>query len=118
MTLQQIYSRIPAVACKGLCWEACGPIPAFTNEPIVALTEDRHVLGGVVPPSVTIADSATLTCPHLVDNRCSQHEQRPAICRMYGAAIGMECGHGCVPDRWLSRKEGLQILRQVCSVDG
>lgn len=114
MNLAQAYSRIPAVPCKGLCAESCGFIPVFPNEPIVTLTNPSHILpdptrdGGIM-----LFDTDKSACPHLIENRCSQYEDRPAICRMWGAAIGMECPHGCVPERWLSRKDGHALLKQA-----
>jgi hypothetical protein len=40
-----------------------------------------------------------LTCPLLVDNRCSMYDNRPLICRLWGIIREMPCPFGCAPDR-------------------
>lgn len=114
MTFAQIYSRIPSANCKGLCAESCGPIPVFPHEPILAVTEEKFIERNTLKNiEVMIFDGSKQSCPHLVEGRCSQYEVRPAICRMFGAALGMVCGYGCVPDRWMNFEEGHQLLKQV-----
>jgi hypothetical protein len=91
------WDRIPAMHCKGLCAESCGPIEASTEER--ALLVER----GVNLPSVGQAMTAFFmdgdyTCPALKDERCSVYDVRPTICRLWGAVEGMPCPHGCLPD--------------------
>lgn len=49
----------------------------------------------------------------LKDERCSIYNARPAICRLYGIAEGLEYAFGCEPKKKLSRKEANAIIREV-----
>ncbi len=47
-------------------------------------------------------------CPYLdiETKRCTVHENRPLICRLYGVSEGLPCPHGCKPNpRYLTRDE-------------
>jgi hypothetical protein len=86
-SIVRIYSEVPEVNCKGLCHRACGPIEmsVFEKKAIV----EKH--GNL--PSV----DHNLTCSKLIEKRCSIYEDRPLICRLYGATRGLPCSHGCAP---------------------
>jgi Fe-S-cluster containining protein len=45
--------------------------------------------------------------------RCAVYENRPMICRFYGAAEGLECEHGCKPKRYLNRDQVVKLMRKV-----
>jgi hypothetical protein len=57
-------------------------------------------------------------CPALVDGRCSVYEDRPTVCRLWGATESMPCPHGCRPDRPLSQDESHQLLRRAAAAGG
>jgi hypothetical protein len=115
--LADIYGRIPAVECKGLCQDACGPI-AMSKE------EDRRLRrrGVIVPPlaeAVAAVDRGEeYYCPALVDGRCSVHDDRPTICRLWGATESMPCPHGCTPAGALSQAESHDLLRRAAEAGG
>jgi hypothetical protein len=100
--LQALYDRVPDVGCKGLCHQACGPIDGGTRErvrmaragyPLPTPSERRRVVA-LHQAGIERAPN----CPALTDNkRCAAYEIRPMICRIYGAAEGMRCEHGCTP---------------------
>jgi hypothetical protein len=110
-SLERIYRAVPPVECQGLCTESCGPIP-------MSLEERRRILArGVTIPTAqraleAIAAGAAPTCPALVDGRCSVHDVRPLICRMWGAVQGMTCPYGCSTPRGVLMDEGAQLLIQ------
>lgn len=53
-----------------------------------------------------------LLCPHLgPDGRCTAYEVRPMICRLWGVTRSMACPWGCIPDRWLSDGEAMELLK-------
>jgi len=110
-TLAAIYARIPRMNCKGLCTRYCGVIGLTGTER--ALIEATHEI-----PVVTTTD--TLTCPLLVEGRCSAYEVRPAICRIWGTIRArtsmMHCPHGCRPKRWLSDAEARAILDAIRAI--
>lgn len=130
VALERIYSRIPQVACRGLCAEACGPISMAPLE-LAKLESAAGVLPkplaamlpGFRPELAARMDTAGFTmiatpggvCPLLTEGgRCSQYQRRPAICRLYGAAVDLRCEYGCAVDGApLTRAETERVLRQV-----
>jgi Fe-S-cluster containining protein len=116
MTLEEIYARIPAIDCKGLCAKSCGPIMCAPQE--AERLPGPHRL--VRTPSGFRAAEVPHTekrgrkrCVHLRNGRCQVYELRPAICRIWGVAESLPCPHGCVPERWLSDVEAGELLRLV-----
>ena len=98
-----VYAKIPLIKCKGLCHAACGPIMASQAE-----TRQLRRAGFRLD-----WNRKTLQCKHLAGNRCSIYMNRPAICRLYGVAEGMECPHGCEAERVLTRQEAGNMLREL-----
>lgn len=97
--LRRIWLDItnPAFYCKGLCADSCGPIG-------MTLLEES-----LLPrPAGFRAD---LSCDFLIDGRCSVYDDRPTVCRLYGAIPEMRCGHGCTPP--MAEGDGDSILRRV-----
>lgn len=102
-----IYSQVPEVNCKGLCQQACGPIGCSGIE-AVALQDAGHAL----PRTVNHPTQGALTCSHLSpEGRCRIYEQRPLVCRLFGATPAMRCPHGCRPQRFLQEGESRELLR-------
>ena len=113
--LEALYKKIPKVECKGLCYQSCTLIPA-TNIEIKRAKERLHynpfqpakqameiTKNGKVPP-----------CKALKNDRCSIYHIRPAICRLYAAAEGLDCPFGCKPeDKQLSKQEAYQLIRDI-----
>lgn len=85
--LTAVYAQIPDVGCKGLCADACGPVPVTPREAQRMIAAGGKRRGG-----------DDLTCPYLADGQCTVYDVRPLICRMYGAMEGLTCPHGCAPD--------------------
>ena len=109
LSLTEVYARIPEVACKGLCKESCGPI-AMSNE------EDQRLRAlGITIPSMAdgvaaIERGEDYWCPALRDGRCTVYEDRPTICRLWGATTSMPCSHGCTPENALSQGDSFELL--------
>ena len=117
--LQAVWEQIPAVACKGLCGHACGPIDASARE------KQRLRARGVrlVPRGQALrelAETGSYRCPALTaEDRCSAYPDRPTVCRLWGAQQAMPCPHGCQPDgELLDDVTGLQLLAQSLSAGG
>lgn len=53
------------------------------------------------------------SCAALKDKRCSIYSVRPAICRLYGVAEGLECPFACKPKKKLSKQEAHAIIREI-----
>lgn len=104
--LEEIYACLPDLECKGRCVDSCGPIVMTKVEADRIEEKLGREIGDV--------DPKTLSCPLLGgDGRCIVYEIRPLICRMWGAAVGMECSFGCEPSRILPVAEGAEIFRNV-----
>lgn len=100
----EVYSRLPAFECKGLCQEFCGPVPVSTRE----RQRIQRAAG------VRVIDDREARCPYLGDEgECTVHAIRPFMCRVWGMAEGMICPYGCEPSRPLSRRETLAMAREL-----
>jgi len=101
--LDEVYGRLPALECRGLCSASCGPILATT-------AEWRRVENavGIVGP---VGDD--LSCPVLRGTRCGAYERRPLICRLWGLVERMKCPFGCVPERWVTDAEAVRLFAEV-----
>ena len=101
--IKRVYRSLPNVNCKGLCAESCGPI--LYSEAEAKRMRER----GVTPP--TWDDTAT--CTALKNNRCSIYENRPFICRLFGATKALRCKHGCAPDKWVTQEEENRMMAEL-----
>jgi Fe-S-cluster containining protein len=116
-SLADVYARIPAVECKGLCQESCGPIAMSRDE-------DRRLrqLGVALPPMAdavaAIERGEDYWCPALRDGRCNVYEARPTICRLWGATASMPCPHGCTPGDALSQQDSFDLLLAAARAGG
>lgn len=101
--LQAIYDELPAVACTGQCFESCSFIGTFRAE------REQMVAAGRVPPRMD-----QMPCPWLdFAGRCSGHELRPLICRLYGVTEELACPFGCKAERTLTRAEARRYMERV-----
>lgn len=115
-SLHAIYAGVPSVACKGLCHDQCTLIPIAKAEraAIEAHTKRRLRVMPEMDRLVMRPQDDGLTCRFLKRQRCSIYEARPLICRLYGAADGLECSHGCRPvGPNLQRPEVQQLIGRL-----
>ena len=103
--LAALYAELPAIACQGLCSEACGPVPMSRLEWQSVCRSGGERSGG-----------DDLVCPYLELGRCSVYEVRPALCRLWGVVEAMPCPWGCEPERMLTREEGYAFMARVAEV--
>jgi Fe-S-cluster containining protein len=109
--LDAIYATLPTVACRGLCAVACGPIPMSTLEAERLRKADRA--------RRAVAIRNDLTCIYLTPaNRCGVYPVRPLICRIWGCVKRMSCMHGCIPDRWMSDHEFVEVAQRIERIGG
>lgn len=86
--LARVYEQMPDVGCKGLCQDGCYSIGTFPVE--------RQVVEAV--HGIRLPAMAAHRCEALGDDgRCSIYEDRPLICRSFGAVQGILCPFGCEP---------------------
>ncbi len=110
--LRALYASVPSVPCKGLCHDQCTLIPvAKAEREAIADHTGRRVktIPDMQQAVMRPADDG-LTCRYLKKSRCTIYEVRPMICRLYGAAEGLECPHGCRPVGGLLSRDVVQGL--------
>jgi hypothetical protein len=109
--LDAIYARIPGMNCKGLCQECCGSIG------LTRLEQDRiQQRHGLRLPLMAVFEDQ---CPALDRaGRCTVYNDRPAVCRLWGAVPSMTCPHGCEPDQTMTDAAGLLAIADVEDLAG
>ena len=104
--IKEEWKKIPSFQCKSGCHDCCGVILMSRVE-----WENIPDIGGYVkakhPPD--------LTCRFLGIKDCRIYENRPTICRLFGAvdAVFLTCPHGCAPTFKLTNEQGREISRTV-----
>ena len=107
--LAEIYATVPDAGCKGLCWEFCTSVPVFPLELEQLEEKAGRKLKTFPIGGATLTGPPGAPCPYLVLRRCTVYEVRPLICRVFGAAEGLPCPHGCAPTRKIS-DESVQVM--------
>ncbi len=96
---ERLYSKIPAFQCRPGCTDCCGPVP-FSKWEWSRIKNKRLAMG--------------IKCPYARDGKCEIYEQRPLICRLYGAVedVRLTCPYGCKPEVKLTKAEADKIMRE------
>jgi hypothetical protein len=91
------WERIPALDCQGKCHTTCGPIDMSVRERERIL--ERHGIDIPHPPADLPISALPFTdCPALTMLKtCGAYENRPTICRLWGATEDLPCVYGCQP---------------------
>lgn len=103
--VRAIWAQIPSVNCKGHCTDSCGPIGMTAPEE--AILAERGVAVGF--------DRETLTCDQLKFGRCQVYEDRPLVCRLWGAVPKMRCLWGCEPT--LTDEQGHGLMQAMFALE-
>lgn len=106
--------------CQGLCYDQCTLVIAHPVEldnigfnPHFKTLDDSKVLVHLIKQDWNDTDGC-LTCPMLDSNkRCKIYDKRPLICRLYGVVEDMKCPYGCKQTRYLTNKEGHDLMSAV-----
>lgn len=126
--LEDLYSQLPALECKGKCWDGCTAIEASELER--RRLADRGVNLPDVPATMRLRvhrmAGAVPRCPALTSfNTCSAYETRPFVCRAFGMVLDqntpremiyrtpMMCDHGCVPDGVIDLPDFVKVLDKI-----
>jgi Fe-S-cluster containining protein len=109
--LDALYATLPTIACRGLCAVACSSVPMSTLEAKRLRKADAQRRLPMIRED--------LSCIYLTKSqRCAVYAARPLICRVWGTVKRMSCMHGCVPDRWLSDHEFVEVGKAIERVGG
>lgn len=92
--IRKLYEKIPSSKCKDGCFRCCINTVQFTKS-------EERAMGGYCYAG---------QCPHLKNGKCSVYENRPLVCRLFGASILLQC-EDCTPRRYLTEQETAEILR-------
>jgi hypothetical protein len=109
--IRKLYEILPKMECKGLCVGSCTDIDMSSHERW--LIEQRHQIKIKTRDFGTIIRTGPKVCRALSkDGRCKVYEDRPLICRAWGAIEPAPCPFGCKVDRLLSDEEykALELL--------
>lgn len=125
LDLAALYARVPHLACKGLCHDACTTVPAGPAE-VAAVRAAGGDLRSVPDRAAAVAwmrenyargDADRDVCPSLsAFGRCRVYAARPMICRLWGTTARLACPHGCEPDDWLSDSETRWLLNAAIEI--
>jgi hypothetical protein len=112
--LQAIYAEIPTGFCKGLCQEGCCSLGMWHIE--AALIRKYHT-------NLPVASDINSPCSALTEEgKCGIYNERPSICRAWGATAGhivpggvnIDCPFGCVPEEGtLSKARVIEIFGKI-----
>ena len=116
-TLEDVWARIPPLECKGLCQESCGPI-AMSNLEAARIRARGQEIPPLAEGLAAVERGEDYNCPALVDGGCSVYEDRPTVCRLWGATQSMPCPHGCTPADALTQEESHALLRLSAEAGG
>lgn len=121
--LDDLYSQLPPLECKGRCHDACTIID------MPELERQRIAEAGVriplplYPLRRAFKDGKIPRCPALGPlNTCTVYQVRPFICRAFGMTVTnrhtpsagpMMCDYGCIPDGVLSHAEFVRIMLAI-----
>lgn len=126
--LHDLYGELPRVKdCKGICWNACGPID-------MSDAERRRIteLGVDIPVFTTErsrqwSNNEPLYCPALKFSPddypggvgCSVYDDRPLICRVWGVGEGdLACPHGCETTGTLTYEDVCNLMMRSFEIGG
>jgi Fe-S-cluster containining protein len=67
-----------------------------------------------------IWDSGCLTCPYVTDAGCGIYEDRPLICRIFGASEepALQCPHGRKPEKPLTSTQTRTLFDRYLKIGG
>lgn len=107
--LQALYDQLPALECRGMCHDTCGPVPVTIRE--------RERMERASGKEFTCG--ALATCSMLTSNRtCGVYEIRPLLCRLWGVIESLPCHYGCKPEYYLTDKQGWALLLEANRIAG
>lgn len=98
--IKEIWKEIPKFQCISGCRDCCGPI-------VMSRLEWENI-----EPKI---NATGITCPYSSKDGCAIYENRPTICRLFGAVNHplQTCNHGCGPAFKLTDAQARDILSRV-----
>lgn len=100
--LEKLYGAVPAFKCVEGCTDCCGPV--FTTK-----TEAEKL--GIEVGTLTNKPGEA-KCRFAGESGCSVHNDRPLMCRIFGATDIDElvCPHGRKPGKTLKKGQTIELI--------
>jgi hypothetical protein len=100
--IRRLQLLVPKFECIPGCTDCCGPVP-FSE------WEWQQVQNKKV--------TSELACPYASKAGCEIYDQRPIMCRVFGASEEekLVCPHGKMPDKPLTVPETQRLMREYIS---
>lgn len=95
MTKEEIYAKLPQTRCSSSCCKCCSDIIQFSRS-------EEAAMGGYKWDG---------KCSHLVEGKCAVYENRPFVCRLFGASVLLKCD-GCICDEPLGEDETRALIHE------
>ncbi len=112
--LEDLYAEVPAFQCSPGCSLCCGIAP-------IAPAEIDNIASWIAMNGVKVRTMGIdlLTCPYVVDDRCSIHPVRPLICRLFGVVEDelWRCPEGGVADKLITKVEADSLIDKVFTTE-
>ena len=110
-TLESIYSEVPKIACAKRCQAHCSLVVPYACVPV-----EVKALASQPLPAIPAVDLLACTFLSGMGGNCTVYALRPLICRLWGVTQGMQCPHGCLPERLLTNHEARALLRRAAAL--
>jgi Fe-S-cluster containining protein len=118
VAIRNIWDRIPDVACTGKCADYCRAI-AMSQAELDMVRERIPSFPGILEALRNADDGDQLMCPALMFGRCTIHEVRPTVCRMFGVSEKLPCPYGCEPEGGpLPQKQSEEVMDDMRAAGG
>jgi uncharacterized protein len=119
--LEKLYKEIPTFECIPGCHDCCGPVTGSREELRRApkLNNPKYAVKLILDDEV-IWDNGCLVCPYVTEAGCGIYEDRPMICRIYGASEepALQCPHGRKPEKPLTLIQTHSLFDRYLKVGG
>jgi len=109
--LAAVYARIPPViGCRKGCSDCCGPVPVLPVE--VDDVQYAPILNPSPVGTLTPTRLGCGTCMFASTSGCSVYENRPLVCRLFGAVDHpmMTCPHGARAETLLTHEQAMDLV--------
>jgi uncharacterized protein len=119
--LEKLYAEIPTFECITGCHSCCGPVTGSREELRRAPKINNPAYAvQLVLDGEEIWNHNCLTCPYVTDAGCGIYEDRPMLCRLFGASDEprMRCPHGRKPEKPLTVEQTQRLFDRYLKIGG
>ena len=108
--LKKLYKKIPEFSCVEGCNDCCGVVPVSPHE-----AKKLKITTNMTPVKLGTCD-----CIYSTSDGCTAYDNRPFMCRLFGAVEDLPCPHGKKPNKMLTSQQGRRLsdeYRKLCPID-